>query len=214
MCVDSDDPAAWKEFVARSRPMLIGVLKRTCARYGLDTAANLDDFLQEVYLKIAANRGQLLRKFASQQSDTVFGYLKIVAVNVVVDHCRMRHAVKRRSIAAAISFSEDSSFAADDRGAAQRELERTLLMKQIDGILEQQLTGVTARRDHSIFWLYYRQGMTARMIAAIHSLDLSVKGVETVIHRLTQIVRTQLAIAPTRIEGVAAGNPLSGVDEV
>jgi RNA polymerase sigma-70 factor, ECF subfamily len=43
-----------------------------------------------------------------------------------------------------------------------------------------------------IFWLYYRDGLTARAIAQLPGIRLSVKGVESTIHRLTRRVRLRL----------------------
>ncbi len=39
-------------------------------------------------------------------------------------------------------------------------------------------------RDRQIFGLYFLQGMTAREIAELPDIGLTVKGVEAVIHRL------------------------------
>ena len=47
----------------------------------------------------------------------------------------------------------------------------------------------TVARDRLIFWMYYRQGFTAKAIAAIPSISLTVKGVEGVIQRLTGQLR-------------------------
>jgi RNA polymerase sigma-70 factor (ECF subfamily) len=43
-----------------------------------------------------------------------------------------------------------------------------------------------------IFWLYYEQGMTAKAIAALPSINLTSKGVESAISRLTRLVREQV----------------------
>lgn len=43
-----------------------------------------------------------------------------------------------------------------------------------------------------IFLLYYRQGLTASEIAALPSLDLTTKGVESVIARLTYMIRSHI----------------------
>jgi len=51
----------------------------------------------------------------------------------------------------------------------------------------------TLQRDRTIFWLYYRQGLTAKEIGALPSIGLSLKGVESTLHRLTQLVREHLA---------------------
>jgi len=43
-----------------------------------------------------------------------------------------------------------------------------------------------------IFFLYYRQGYTAAEIAALPSLQLTTKGVESIIARLTHMIRSHI----------------------
>jgi RNA polymerase sigma-70 factor (ECF subfamily) len=61
-----------------------------------------------------------------------------------------------------------------------------MLLRDVDDLLKQP---PVVERDRQIFWLYYRQGMSAKEIAAISSLNLTIKGVESVIVRLNQFVR-------------------------
>jgi DNA-directed RNA polymerase specialized sigma24 family protein len=44
-----------------------------------------------------------------------------------------------------------------------------------------------------IFWLYYKRGLTTKEIAGLPFINLSVKGVESTLHRLVQLLRSQLA---------------------
>jgi RNA polymerase sigma-70 factor (ECF subfamily) len=44
-----------------------------------------------------------------------------------------------------------------------------------------------------IFLLYYRQGLTASEIAALPALGLTTKGVESIIARLTHMIRSHIA---------------------
>jgi len=57
--------------------------------------------------------------------------------------------------------------------------------------------GSHQQRDCLIFWFYYQQGMSAKAIAALATVQLTAKGVETVIFRLTRCVRERLADAAT-----------------
>jgi RNA polymerase sigma-70 factor (ECF subfamily) len=70
--------------------------------------------------------------------------------------------------------------------AGRDETEWRLLLRDIDDFLKKP---PVSERDRQIFWLYYRQGMSAKEIAALSSLSLSVKGVESVIVRLNQLIR-------------------------
>jgi RNA polymerase sigma-70 factor (ECF subfamily) len=64
---------------------------------------------------------------------------------------------------------------------------------------------VNQERDRTVFWLYYQQGFSAKAIAALPSIGLSEKGVESAILRLTREVRNRLAT--TRSEPSRGADP-------
>ena len=47
-------------------------------------------------------------------------------------------------------------------------------------------------RDRAIFWLYYKQGLSAKAIAGIRTIGLSVKGVESTIGRMVRLLRQKM----------------------
>ncbi len=61
-------------------------------------------------------------------------------------------------------------------------------MAQLDRLLKLRRDQVSVR-DRNLFWLYYRQGLTAQAISQIPSIGLSAKGVESAIARLTRLLR-------------------------
>jgi hypothetical protein len=63
--------------------------------------------------------------------------------------------------------------------------------RDIDVYLKSRACEPTFVRDYTIFWLYYREGMTAKAIAGVSSIGLTVKGVESTLLRLTRLVRTR-----------------------
>ena len=71
-------------------------------------------------------------------------------------------------------------------------MERGVLLKEIDRCLETCLEGPDQERDRLIFWLYYQQGLSANAIAALPTVGLTAKGVESSIFRLTRLVREQI----------------------
>jgi len=71
-------------------------------------------------------------------------------------------------------------------GATLNETDRQILMREIDGVLAAQ------PRERVVFWLYYSHGLSAREIAAMPGFELSTKGVESLLLRLTSRVRTVL----------------------
>ena len=78
------------------------------------------------------------------------------------------------------------------RSAAAEAFERQRLVQQVADCLAATVTGAQSERDSRIFWLYYRIGLSATEIAALPTLDLTTKGVESTILRLTRLVRQQL----------------------
>jgi hypothetical protein len=59
----------------------------------------------------------------------------------------------------------------------------------VDDVLRRQASDI----HRQIFWLHYRQGMTAKEIAGLAYLGLSEKGVESVLFRLVRLVREEFA---------------------
>jgi RNA polymerase sigma-70 factor (ECF subfamily) len=192
-CAELGDGAAWQEFVRRfHRPVSLSIV-RTAYQWGVIPQQVVDDLVQETYLKLCADKCRLLRDFALQHPDAVTGYIKTIAVNVAHDHFKSFHSQKRGS-GEIIQLLEDVEPPAQsgDMGG-QAAIEREVLLKQIDHYLETCSEGPDQERDRVIFWLYYQQGMSAKDIAALPTVGLTAKGVESAIFRLTRMVREQVA---------------------
>jgi RNA polymerase sigma-70 factor (ECF subfamily) len=202
-CIDGGDEAVWEEFVHRFRPVISGVVSRTARRFGEWTPQLIDDLVQETFLKVCANRCRILREFIPQVEESIFGLLKTVAFSVTHDHFRGSKAVMRGAGRKESTFDSylESTVAGRD---GLPDLERKILLNQVDSYLASQSNPEISQRDQQIFWMYYRHGMTARAIAEIPHIGLSPKGVESVIQRLTSLVRHALA-EPGR--GKAEGKP-------
>ena len=67
--------------------------------------------------------------------------------------------------------------------------EIAILMGQIERCLAKLASEPNFTRDHTIFWLYYRQGLTAKAISKLPGITLSAKGVESTLLRLTRYVK-------------------------
>ena len=173
-CADLRDAQAWERFIAMFNPLIVATVVRTIRRYGFDGAGLCDDLAQEVYLKLSANRARVLREFKPRYPGAVFGYLRVIAANVVHDHFKSKLG----------KHPEQSALPKDLAG--KDDVEWRLLIRDIDDLLKKP---PASERDRQIFWLYYRQGLSAKQIAAISSLHLTIKGVESVIVRLNQLVR-------------------------
>ncbi len=173
-----------------------------CARpYGVASPDALDDLIQEAYLKLCADNYRVLRDFHSDHPEAFFGYLKVVTSNVVRDHFRLKLASKRGGLQVAVPADD-----VEAETAESQQVERNILLHQIEAVIERQISGPTRQRDRQVFWLYYRQGLTSAAIAELPSIGLSSKGVESLLQRLTRMVREELATPPRKAKGAAKGS--------
>jgi RNA polymerase sigma-70 factor (ECF subfamily) len=67
-----------------------------------------------------------------------------------------------------------------------------VFLNEIDEYLRQCVDGPDQERDRTIFWLYFRQGMSTKEIASLPAIGLSTKGVGSVIERLKHSIRDQI----------------------
>jgi RNA polymerase sigma-70 factor (ECF subfamily) len=202
ICSESTSDEAWREFVRRfQRPIALAVL-RTARCWGVQSAALLDDLVQETFLRLCADDCRLLKSFVPREPDSVIGYLKVVAANVTHDKLRADKTLKRGG-----SLNRQDSEPADldavfvASGEAEA-MDKSIRRREIDRALQSFVPHVLTERDRTVFWLYFEQGFSAREIGAIGSIGLSVKGVESSIHRATQQVRE--ALKPPRAANAAA----------
>jgi RNA polymerase sigma-70 factor, ECF subfamily len=200
-CLETGSEAAWTAFVRRFQPLIASSVSRVVRRYGTHNPALVDDLCQETYLRLCKENCRSLREFEARHDEAIFGYLKVIATSVALDHFRTRTSQKRRS-----EVEDDGTNI--EASVPESGIERATLLQQ----LERQLASTETERDRTIFWLYYRQGYTARDIAAMPQLGLTQKGVESCIYRLTQALRSAvlgsalLRSAPQK--GKSSQNPL------
>jgi RNA polymerase sigma-70 factor (ECF subfamily) len=191
-CAGSHDPEAWEEFIRRFQTVIATAVLRGARRFGQPSPQLLDDLIQDTYLKLCHDNGSMLRSFQPRHPNAIFGYLRVVAANVVLDHFKQASAEKRGA-SQTDSYSENSGLAAPSSTTAGLDpLQRGILMRQIDDILRQELPEEEVERNRLIFWLYYRDGLTASAIAALPSIGLTTKGVESSLLRMTKMIKGHL----------------------
>lgn len=208
-CAEQENAEAWEEFVRRFHKLIGVVVRRIAHRWGHADGRVIEDLIQDTYLKVCANNCRLLREFEARHPDAFFGMLKVTAANVAHDYFRSRHSLTRGYGLAELEISEIEAFVPDGRSFGAAQIERKILLEQIDRILAT-MSYPLAARDREVFWLYYRQGLTADAIAGIACFQLTVKGVESILHRLRQYVRQSLAeesMDPTDARAAAKGIP-------
>ena len=171
----------WREFVRRTQPLIASVIINTVRRWKTPVPSLVDDLIQDTYVKLFANDKKALRALKNEYENTIFGYLKVIASNVVRDH--FRQSVNK---ADEIELSD----AVLPPGPRERERLEFLDKKdQVQKILETLSASETYQRDVAIFWFFYEQGYTAKEISLLPAVGLTVKGVEAVLFRLARQVR-------------------------
>jgi RNA polymerase sigma-70 factor, ECF subfamily len=194
-CAEANDGGAWEEFVLRFHQAIGLTIIRTTTQWGDVPRQVVDDLIQETYLKLCTDKCYSLRKFAVQHPEAISGYIKTIAANVVHDHFKARHTQKRGAGKRQDSLEDVDPAAGSETFGSVGATERQILLKQIDQCLTTYSSGAGEERDRLMFWLYYQQGMSAKSIAALPTIGLTAKGVESAILRLTRSVREQIVNA-------------------
>jgi RNA polymerase sigma factor (sigma-70 family) len=191
-CVEGEE-AAWQDFIRRFNQIIAITSYRAARRWGYNSPTVVDDLTQETYLKLCADRARVLREFDSSHPDAIFAFLKVIAANVAHDHFRRLQAGKRGGNRVNISPEDAERTGNAANPASPASMERGVLLKEVDACLCALNPARIQQRDRMIFWLYYKRGLTTKEIAGLPFINLSVKGVESTLHRLVQLLRSQLA---------------------
>jgi RNA polymerase sigma-70 factor, ECF subfamily len=181
LCLSSDDQAHWREFVRRTQPLIASVIMNTIRRWQTPSPSLVDDLIQDTYIKLFAHDRKALRSIKNEYENTIFGYLRVVASNVVWDH--FRHPENK------VEEIELTDPVLPPGPDGMDRLEFARRKEQIQQRLETLSSAPTYQRDVAIFWFYYEQGYTAKEVSLLPNVGLTVKGVEAVLQRLTKFIR-------------------------
>src|SRR6185369_16016508 len=183
LCLSSDGQEHWREFVHRTQPLIANTTINIVRRWKNPAPSLVDDLIQETYVKLFANDRKALRSIKNEYENTIFGYLKVVASNVVRDHFRQpeNKADEVEPSDSVLPLPPDGH----DR------LEFAHLKDKVQVLLERFSSSGTYERDVAIFWFFYEQGYTAKEISFLPEIGLTVKGVEAVLLRLTRYLREE-----------------------
>jgi RNA polymerase sigma-70 factor, ECF subfamily len=192
-CAVSKDEGAWIEFIRRFRVVIAAAILRTARRWCEPSRSLLDDLIQDTYLKLCEDNRRLLRSFQPRGEDSIYGFLKVVAANVVHDHFKSAMATKRG--ASQTDAIKEPAAHADPKTPDPDSFDvvsRRLRLEQVDKILIEVTAGKDHERKRAIFWLRHQQGLTASEIASIPSIGLTTEGVESVLMRLGIMIRNHI----------------------
>lgn len=192
-CFESIGNDVWEELIKRLQPVFARAAYRVAVQWGSANVREIDDIVQEICVKLVARRADL-RRLPESSDEATAAYFKVLAANCARDYFRAKYADKRGQV-----MTEEIEPRLEElaSGIGMKEVEARILIAQVDAALQ------ASSRERTIFWLYYRQGFTAKEITAATGDELSDKGVESVIHRLTKSVKTNLNPA----KGESGGKP-------
>lgn len=191
LCSAGGNSGAWEEFVRRFHRLIATVVLRMCVRHGTYDNETVDDLIQETYLKLCADDARLLRGFTAQHPGAFLGYVKVIAANVARDHFRSTLAQKR-GLPQIVQTTDVSNHSIERGRGSTSDIERQTLIDEIQRSLDSCAEGPHRERNRTIFWLYYRVGLSASAIATLPDIRLTTKGVESILLRLTNQLRSKL----------------------
>ena len=97
-----------------------------------------------------------------------------------------------------------------DSAGSLESIERGVLIGEVRRHLALFAAGQDRERNSNVFWLYYRVGLSASAIAALPGIDLTTKGVESLILRMTREVRERM-LAPKPVPRRSKRNAGEGI---
>jgi RNA polymerase sigma-70 factor, ECF subfamily len=203
-CAHSADTAEWSEFLSRCAPVAALVAARVARIWqGTASSAIVDDIVQEVFVKLCEQERRILREFKPKGDDSFLALLRVITASVANDYFRRQYSEKRGGKVVTMFLDEEPSMMAAHN---DQDAQRAVLFNELDRKLRS-ASGATAERDRAIFWLYYFQGLTADEIASLPGSELSAKGVESALRRVTAWLRKELEARPAAAQIEPAGEP-------
>ncbi len=192
VCAGSAKSAEWEELLRRCAPVASMVAARVSRMWlGRTVPESVDDIVQEVFLKLCDQHRRILREFKPRGEDSFLALVRTVSASVANDYFRRQHSKKRGGNVVTVSL-DDGPLSNITPGPAQgSEVQKAVLFAELDRKMRS-APEVVAERDRAIFWLYYLQGLTAEEIAGLPATQLSAKGVESALRRITSWLRLEL----------------------
>jgi RNA polymerase sigma-70 factor (ECF subfamily) len=188
LCAYSAQAPEWEEFVRVVMPVVGLSARRIASVWGDPSSGTVSEIVQEVFLKLCEDERRILREFDDRGNESFLKLLRMITASVGTDHFRRMRAEKRGGNVHSVPL--ESHISSDDVSDAKATaaVEWPSLIAQLDGLLMLYPKSVSVR-DRNLFWLYYRQGLTAEAISRIPAIGLSAKGVESALQRLTRLLR-------------------------
>jgi RNA polymerase sigma-70 factor (ECF subfamily) len=184
-CLENMESEAWLEFVRRFLPVISGAIAEVARQYNHYSEDIVKEVTGSVYLKLCSNQFACLRNLRLEHENSLFRYLKLVAFSVA-------HDFIKKFLPALDADEPKADLIRPGQPGSVEQIERTITLNEIQRAVEKATSGRNAERDRAIFWLHYRQGFPTSAIAQLPWVNLTSKGVESVISRISIEVRNAL----------------------
>lgn len=191
-CIRTNNAQLWDEFISKAQPIVAATVARTMPQWPPPSVHHADDIIQDVFLKLCDGNFRLLRQCRAENDQSLAAYLRRIAATVTLDSLRAQSAQRRGGGLVPTAMEDFDLIASADRDPGQQ-AQWNILTARIERCLASH-----ASLERLVFWMYYRHGFTAAMISRLPQLGLSLKGVESTIHRLTKAVRACLSVPVAR----------------
>lgn len=186
----ADRPEILDELVKRLQPAVVGIVARALRSYGACNSELVKDLTQDTFLKILSPKFKLKERALGRSDGEIRELIRVTTAHLVLDAIRKTRPV--------VPIEDSPEAPLHDN------IEQKVLLQEIDAALKGILVPPNADRDYRIFWFHHRDQMTAQHISSLPGIGLTVKGVESVIFRLTAKVKEHLVGS----KGISAGKPL------
>ena len=204
-------------------PVVTLAARRVSSVWGDSSEGTVSEIVQEVFLKLCDDERRILREFDDRGNDSFLKLLRMITASVGTDHFRRLRAEKRGGRSHSVPLESDLAADHVSDVKATAAVEWPSLIAQLDGLLKL-YPGTVSARDRNLFWLYYRQGLTAEAISRIPAIGLSAKGVESALLRLTRLLRATILngkpkqkFSPKKLPSATNGkgfSPVVAIDSV
>lgn len=205
---DMDDSALWREFLCRYGSKIKQFIRGTWRLSIRETNRFMDarlggvqenDLFQSTIVRLVEQDCAAMKRFSGKTEDAWLAYLAVITRSVVRDWTRQQRRLKRPGGAkvVAMPLRRARRLALRQEGTEHLAIERALLAHEIRDLCRQTIHSFDAEfssRNMLIFRLYFDHDLSANQIAQCRGVNLSKAGVEKVINRLKERIRSVVAV--------------------
>jgi hypothetical protein len=182
---------ARQEIIRRCRGRIASVVTGMAGQAGGLSREVIDNLIEEASRRLAADNDGILRAVVAHGGDSDYVLVAtmraadMVAKFVTRDYFRTVHAHRGDSTTDLSLF----------RKALEKDLKSVRFPHEVEQV-DRVLRTIASEQESAIFWLYCRQGLTAKEIADYFRANLTDKDVEKILSRLLPQVESKLKAMP------------------